>query len=256
MCFDGLSESMDTKEYGFYQMEGVFDGSTPLKSLCLSNRVVNMLSRKGIDVLSQLMCLSNEEISNIPNLGAKSIDEINAFIAFAREHGFCAEDINPDAMCQRDNGIKPNLVINRFYPGLPITENTPFYFKSDDGFMYDDAKISESNINTKIANVFGGTEYNSLRALLLAHSSVLDSTPGLGDRTVQILESWLKERLVIIFDEEGTEDFYQMIKENLPSDESCSYRKLLAVIRRVVEDNQKSLELSTIQSPDDDRVQQ
>ncbi len=53
-----------------------FDSFTPLEELELSVRAYNCLKRAGIDSIEVLMLLTDEELSQVRNLGSRSIEEI------------------------------------------------------------------------------------------------------------------------------------------------------------------------------------
>ena len=61
---------------GYYQA-GLFRG---LKELSFSNRLLDSLDREGIQYIGDLISSSEEEIIRIPNLGEKSIKELNEFM--------------------------------------------------------------------------------------------------------------------------------------------------------------------------------
>ena len=61
---------------GYYQA-GLFRG---LKELSFTNRLLDSLDREGIQYIGDLISSSEDEIIRIPNLGEKSIKELNEFM--------------------------------------------------------------------------------------------------------------------------------------------------------------------------------
>ncbi|MBT1018169.1 DNA-directed RNA polymerase subunit alpha [Canibacter sp. lx-72] len=64
----------------------------PIEDLDLSMRSYNCLKREGIDTVSQLVTLSQTELTNIRNFGAKSVVEVNSKLA---ERGLSLKDSIP-----------------------------------------------------------------------------------------------------------------------------------------------------------------
>jgi DNA-directed RNA polymerase subunit alpha len=68
---------------------------TPLEILGLSTRTYNALKRSGITTVGQVVEMADKDVSNIRNMGAKSVEEI---IARLQEHAYRN---NPDEVDSR-----------------------------------------------------------------------------------------------------------------------------------------------------------
>ena len=55
--------------------------STPIEDLDLTVRSYNCLKREGINTVSELIALSEDQLMNIRNFGSKSVDEVREKLA-------------------------------------------------------------------------------------------------------------------------------------------------------------------------------
>lgn len=89
-----LNEEAEGIEIGPAPVEAVLSNelATPIESMDLSVRSYNCLKREGINTISELVALSEQQLMNIRNFGQKSVDEVRDKLV---EMGLSLKDTMP-----------------------------------------------------------------------------------------------------------------------------------------------------------------
>jgi len=209
-----------------------------IESAGLSIRCNNALRRAGIYTIGDLLAHDRDKIPEIRNLGAKSINEIHAFL----------EKVSSDA-----GDVRIFSSDNERLSDMRIAEKPAVLFRDDNGVLRKDISLEELDLSVRSYNCLKNAGYDFASKLIGITEEVLLSINNLGRNSViEILT-----KMATIYFPENSDDLAS-ISENFPCKAFVSevtktfalhggklYQELLPIFERADEEG-KTVDLAEI----------
>ena len=188
----------------------------PVEKLGLSGRSYNCLRRAGIFFLSQLMSLRENDLTEMRNMGAKSVAEVLDFQKKIKEQLGCSI-INLD-LCLDDNCCPyiEELMIHKAFPHFLGKNIKEIRFRDIDGLLVLDISINDLKLSVRTTNAMNNNNITSMQKIANMTYSSINEMKNMGAKSVNELILYLRENAEVIIEGEEikdiAEDLYMYIE--------------------------------------------
>lgn len=223
------------------------DNNLPLKieELNISKRSYNSLKANGINTITDLMVLSQEELIEFRNLGTKSIEEIGDFIDELQKSSFVDDLLRGNFICQEDKDariVKTNSsqsILNKNLDRHKIKINMKYFeteiddhmimeyaaykespikkimFYDRDGNLCDDLHINQIGFSVRATNCLQISGYKYISQVLRLRKSELRRIRNMGRKTLEEIIGKASDISYIVYeDDENLDSSYKEEKIN------------------------------------------
>lgn len=209
-----------------------------IEKLGLSVRTSNCLRRSKIFFLSQIMLLTEDDMKQIRNMGAKSIEETLALQNKMRAK--IGDDIEYIEAIVEDNAIVSGdiLLIHKAFPQIIGKTVVEVLFKRDSEMGEIDIPISELGLSVRTTNALLGSGYDSIKKVALEKADVISKIKNMGARSINELILFFRDRAEITLEGEPSnalvEDLFNQLKEYFEIEEEGFN---ISIISKVIKSN-------------------
>lgn len=193
--------------------------------LGLSVRTSNCLKRANIFFVSELMELTEAEMTSFKNMGAKSIQELLDLQSRIREYpNFDTWDIKHATLevKNRDININEELMINKAFPESIGRKITSIVFTDEHGRICQDIiEIGRFALSLRTSNCLNRNNILSLQELVNMKYKDIQNIDSMGKKSLDELIECIKDHTKVYYDETIREknvailELYQVIKKNI-----------------------------------------
>lgn len=181
-------------------MDYKITNETFITDLALSNTACNRLGSAKIKIVGDLLALSDEEIRNLPRVGAKTADEI-----IVKKNSILSGEL---AVIEADHRTMLNLLQER-----TLTEDyAEIMFTGNESSLFSDMPITVMDITPAKKGALMKNGIKTLKTLALTEKEVVKNIKSIG-KTFDVLAEELGKRLVVCFPDNQSFKTASMIAE-------------------------------------------
>ncbi len=179
----------------------------------LSVRANNCLKKSGIFNLADLMLLTSESMSQIRNMGAKTIEEI----LIVQQQIHSSENIltvEGNSTKSKDILVKEMLIRNQIPNYTGLNDNYEVNFLNLFGQWVDDIHVDDLKLSVRSFNALMSARIETAQAIAQLKYSELKSLDNIGNKSVDEIINRLKERSQVI-DKSDSDIHFKLLKNFL-----------------------------------------
>ena len=182
-----------------------------IEELGLSVRTSNCLRKSDIFFLSQIMILTEADMKQIRNMGAKSINEVlDLQVAMKAKFGDTIEEIKSIADVG-DAGLEESLLINKSFPQLRGKKIINVLFKRENEMIEADIPVIELGLSNRTTNALLAKGYDSIKKVAFEKFDIINSIKNMGAHSVNELVLFIRNKTEIILESEMSNEGVEKI---------------------------------------------
>lgn len=167
--------------------------NSEIDKLSLSVRTTNCLKNAQIFTLNQFLLLTYDEISNMRNMGAKSIKEVIDKQQELTNNPKYAEQFEPKQI------ISETLVIHKAFPDSIGKEIESVFYLSESGTLKPNIDIKCLNVSVRLKHCMLNTKVTTINEIAMMSYEEFCNIDKMGTKTVNEFVGYLKNNAEIIY---------------------------------------------------------
>lgn len=192
-------------------MDNSIEKVLPIENLGLSVRAYNCLKRNRIHDTADLLALSKDDLSNMRNMGRKSVEEVvevmqKLFAGEFKEVNLLKKDVNIP---------KKIMVLHHVSEDTLINEVSGILFQNQDGLYVEDVSIEELQFSKRTMGILLRSQCITTSQIINMKYSDLCELSGMGAKSLAEIIDKLSEITLIRYAKDGSDEKIEVILEQL-----------------------------------------